>query len=241
MKTRILHTKVWEDRYFYALEDKEKLAFLYLLTNDSINLSGTYELNDIKLVTWLRTTPEVVEQIKAKFQNDGRFAFYKGWVRVLNYDKYNNYSGNLNDKAKEREISLIPQEITEFFNTLSIPYTYPIDTAINHKSEIINHKSEIINKKEDPKITEILSHFNQTFEKEFRTTASWEDNALFWLETYSLEEIKKAITNWKDNGWFIKKGDENPTVLFRTRNKEGKCDYIGDLLNSKKRSMVINA
>jgi hypothetical protein len=28
-------------------------------------------------------------------------------------------------------------------------------------------------------------------------------------------------------------------ILFKQTNKQGKCDYIGQLLNSKKRSLVV--
>ena len=58
-----------------------------------------------------------------------------------------------NEKAYDNEYLLIPQQIKEKVNTLlkeidsvSIVYPYPMDTTINHKSEIINHKSEIINR-----------------------------------------------------------------------------------------------
>jgi len=59
------------------------------------------------------------------------------------------YTGPKNITASLKEYELLPQYVIDTFkiDTVSIPYTYPIDTPINHKSKIINHKSEIINQK----------------------------------------------------------------------------------------------
>lgn len=78
---------------------------------------------------------------------DRKFSFYEGWIKVLNHDKYNNYSGPKNEVAIEREFSLISQGIIENLDRVSIGYLSVADTLNNHKSEIINQKSEIINQK----------------------------------------------------------------------------------------------
>jgi len=237
MKTRIIYTKIWEDEYFYSLDDKEQLAFLYLLTNSRINLSGIYELNDANLILWLRSTNEKIQQIKTKFQNDNKFIFYQGWVKVVNYDKYNSYSGNLNEVAKIKEINLIPQHILKELDTLSIPYQYPIDTSSNKKSEIRNKKSE--------EAIEILEHYNATFSKTYKTSKVWFNNFATWREIYSVQEIKDAITTAKSKGWLWKNSDgtlitPTPELIFRTKNRNGVCDYIGQLLQRKSANSSLN-
>lgn len=76
-----------------------------------------------------------------------------------------------------------------------------------------------------------LEAFNKLRGTNFRTTLSWSDNFAFWLKSYSLEEIIRAVKLARFDPWM----DEviTPELLFRTRNKNGSCDYIGKLLNIK--------
>lgn len=235
MKTRILHTKVWKDEYFYNLDDKEKLAFLYLMTNENVNMIGIYELNDMEFQLWLKTTSDKINLIKEKFHNDRKFLFKDGWVCVINHNKYNSYGNGKQEKAYERELSLVPQHIMQFFNT---SMDTSIDTSIytNPKSEIINHKSEIRNKKE-PKNNDvykkIILHFNKIHGKNTKSFSSWRNNCDFWLETYAVADILEAISNWKYASGWLKSVEPDLTFLFRTRNKAGDVDYIDQLLNVK--------
>ena len=143
MKTRILHTKVWKDSYFYNLDDKEKLTFLYLMANENVNMVGVYEINDVELQTWLKVTPEKLKLIKDKFTKDKKYIFKGDWVCVVNHNKYNNYGKGMQEKALQREKSLIP---IIFKSILDTSINTSIDTR--HNTEIRNKKEEIRNKKE---------------------------------------------------------------------------------------------
>jgi hypothetical protein len=75
---------------------------------------------------------------------DGKFAFIDGWVKIMNFDNYNSFSGELNDKAKEKELAIIPQEILDFIypiDRVSNGYRKSIDSLIN-----INHNKYINNR-----------------------------------------------------------------------------------------------
>jgi len=91
MKTRIIHTRFWQDSYVVELSHKEKLVFLYLLTNDRVSLTGMYELPDRYIQADLDLTSEELVIIKDKLQKDGKIFFFKGWVKLLNHDKYNSF------------------------------------------------------------------------------------------------------------------------------------------------------
>lgn len=143
MKTRIVFTKIWKDSYFLKLSQQEQLVFLFLITNDSVGLTGIYELDDSVILSALKISQTQLNKIKQKFIADRKFSFYEGWIKILNHDKYNNYSGPKNEIAIEREISLISQGIIENLDRVSIGYLSVEDTLNNHKSEIINQKSKI--------------------------------------------------------------------------------------------------
>lgn len=140
MKTRIIHTKFWKDNYISTLNHKEKLLFIYLITNDQVSICGIYELPDKYIRADLNLTKKELTDIKAKLQKDGKIAFWNGWVRVRNVDKYNRYSGEKNDIARDRELSLAPDKLVNFGWGIDTSINTSMDTLRNQKSEIRNQK-----------------------------------------------------------------------------------------------------
>lgn len=142
MKTRIIHTKIYfEDDWFYELTVENKFLFIYLITNSHIGLTGLYELAERVILSETKLKPEDLADAKKVFEQSGKIFFYKDWIYLVNSKKYAQYIGDRNKVASNRELSLIPQDVLRYFtNTVSIPYTYPIDTPINNKPKIINQK-----------------------------------------------------------------------------------------------------
>lgn len=153
MKTRIVHTKIWEDEFFSELTSKQKLLFIYYITNDNIGLTGIYEVTNKQTAFDTGITVNEIEACKIIFSGAEKILFYKNWVKVINAQKLNGYTGEKLNTAIDKELASIPDEIKEKLDTLSIPHDTPSigyeevsttgDTPINHKEEIINHKSEI--------------------------------------------------------------------------------------------------
>jgi len=155
MKTRIIHTKLWDDDFFINLTIQQKIIFIYLMTNSLIGLTGMYEISDRRIRFDLGIDQDEIDKAKKIFENAGKIAFKDGWVYVTNAQKYGGYISPKLTEPIKNEISLIPSKILEFFkeyafnHSVSIVYPYSIDTPINHKSEIINNKLKIINNKEE--------------------------------------------------------------------------------------------
>jgi hypothetical protein len=150
MKTRILHTKIYSDSFFIELTPIEKLLFIYLITNESVNIIHLYECPDRKIMFDTGLTKDQLIKAKDKFQDAGKIYFFKGYVFLKNSSKYETYAGGLNDKAKENAIAVLDQEIVSWYEAILANKNTPIDRGIdtplkgtiNHKSEIIIHKSE---------------------------------------------------------------------------------------------------
>lgn len=236
MKTRIIHTQFWDDSYILKLSPKEKLLFVFYFTNSKCGQTPYYEISSevTKLVTGLSL--KEINDYKTRFQADRKYIFVDDWVYIVNAEKYQNYKGEKNEKAYDNEYLLIPQQIKEKVNTLlkeidsvSIVYPYPMDTTINHKSEIINHKSEIKNTELAEKV---LKWFNKAMDTNFKSYYGFKDNLDFWSKVYSEEDIKKALLVLRSGAWWAK--DPTPTLLFRRKSPKGEpVDYIGELLNLK--------
>lgn len=150
MKTRIIHTKIWQDDWFYNLSSGAQRLFLYCITNEHIGLSGAYESSERVICFDLKLTAEEFNTLKAEIAS--KVIFTNGWVVIPTAYKYNPYSGAKNFVAYTKEFEQLPVEIKELLTGLS-----PADTLSstkntlseiknstsnhNHKSVIINHKS----------------------------------------------------------------------------------------------------
>ena len=113
MKTRIIYTKFWHDNYISELNIKEKLVFIYLVTNEKVNICGIYELPDKYIKFDLGLKQSELDRIKQKFQKDGKFTFIYGWIKITNFEIYNKFDGEKNKIAKQKEMALIPKKIIE--------------------------------------------------------------------------------------------------------------------------------
>lgn len=238
MKTRILYPKnIWFSKKFKELKtDNARLLALYLVSNDNIGLTRIYLQQEMEVCFILSLSERELSEAKAKLEEVGLFFFKEDWVYINNDFSYVDYEGRdrVND-AKEREINKIPDDVKAYFEQVIKGLITGYKPPINHKSKIINHKSETINHKSEGVYKSVIEHFNQTFQRKVSSFVSWRDNCDFWLKTYSLEQINKAITEWKRGGWIWKPKDGKEFVpeldlLFRTQNSQGKCDYIGKLL-----------
>ncbi|MEB3150035.1 MAG: replisome organizer [Sphaerospermopsis sp.] len=127
------------------------------------------------------------------------------------------------------------------FNRLSIDNnSYLLDTSVLHtigsqnviptvatgKDRLGKDSKEIYKEK----LSLFVEHFNSMFSPK-RNFKPEPIEKLFkhWIGIYSLDEIKMASVLAKQDPWF--KDKLTPTLMLRTKNSNGDCDYIGDLLN----------
>lgn len=131
MKIRQLATSVWDDGYFMSLNDKERLAFFLLIHNQQLTMTGIYEL-PIELMTFrLRATDIEVNQIRDKFEKDGKFYFYGSWVYVANWARHNTFS-SLETVIKRfaADFNKIPAAVRKYFiEVKGLKYDLPFSSV----------------------------------------------------------------------------------------------------------------
>lgn len=150
MKTRILHTKIWEDSYFSELSIMEKLLFLYYLTNKNINLVGIYEITDKKVLFETGVTLDDLRIFQNKVSESQKIFFYKDCVFIVNHNKYQKYDGEKLEVAKNKEIDVLNSDIKDKFNEMSSNklsklYGYRIDNSENIKTKLNKTNNKKIN------------------------------------------------------------------------------------------------
>lgn len=207
MKARVIHTRIWSDSWFVGLSRASKIVFLYLISNESIGLTGIYECPDFKISSHTGVNTSELEECKKELQ--GKISFYKGWVKIVNTDKYQTFKGLKNEVAKEKELNLIPPDVRD---TLSIPYRYPIDSLSNQYS-VINNKYLV---KEEAK------------EKQSKSSS------INYLEDIPREDMSEFLSRFAVTEQEIKSKAEDLVNYCKSKGKSYK-DYKAFLLNALKR------
>lgn len=206
MKTRIIQTKFWADDYVSSLPTEGKLLFLYYLTNDKVNIIHCYECSDKYVIADTGINQKDLSLYKGKFQKDHKILFYKGYVKLLNANKYETYTGK-NDFAKARLLTEMAADVLDWYNNIFDTPLYggmdgPSKGPINHKSETINHKSETTGVVKGPKKEKLENEDFQQIADDYHVPLSfvlskWED-----LENWckakgkTYKDYKAALRNW---------------------------------------------
>jgi len=234
-----LHRRI-KDWGWYT-DDDVKSVFLHLLLSAShcdTNWQGV-ELKAGQLVTGRKSLSILLRKSERRIRTALTKLKTTNEVTIRSTNKYsvvtiNNWKGyqSVDQQTVQRATNKRPTRDQQ-------------ETTIN-KIDNINKKDkgdrkEIV--KESPELIEIRHHYESTFKRKSRSSVAWADNAAYWLTIYTLDEVKQAITIWANYGWVWKGRDgEEPTmsleILFRTRNKAGKCNYIEALLERGKETVL---
>lgn len=225
MKTRIIQTRFWDDEFVFNASKDAKLLYIFILTSQYINISGIFQLDERKIAFETGLTPKEFDKAKEEIVSANKVFFYKGWVKVFNAEKNNGYKNSpSNITAYERELSLIPQCVLDYFN--STPDT-TVDSTVysNHKSEIRNNKYKIINKtikKEfstfeelTPRVCqEIADHYNCTLQEVLDTKMDME----VWMGKSiknKYQDYKLALMTW------VRKNNQKSTTTQSNNFRRG--------------------
>jgi hypothetical protein len=200
MKTRIIQTRFWDDEFVFNASKDAKLLYIYLLTSQYINISGIFQLDERKIAFETGLTPKEFEKAKQEIETAKKVFFYKGWVKVINAEKNNGYKNSpLNEVAYQRELSLIPQGVLDYFNS-SIDTSIDSSMHTNHKSEIRNNKSKIINNKniiEFSKFEDLTDEVCQQVADQYQRTIQEVLDVKMDMEVWIGKSSKNKYSNYK--------------------------------------------
>ncbi len=139
---RNINTSFWTDtKVADDFTPEDKYFMLYCLTNNYTNLCGCYEISIKQMSKDLGYEVETVEKLLKRFDEIHNIISYNKEnkeILIKNWHKYNwTKSGKL-DKPLLNEIEKIKtldfkRFLADLYNkrdTVSIPYTYPMDTTV---------------------------------------------------------------------------------------------------------------
>lgn len=148
MKTRTFHTKFWSDEFVVGLDRTTRYIFNFLITNEKVSISGIYEMSDRDIKHFAQVDQGELDKAKDILQKSNKVIFYNNWIRLVNADKYNSYNGEKLEKAKEKELSLVPKELIEYQYHTDTSIHTSIDTSNKHINININKEKKRVEREE---------------------------------------------------------------------------------------------
>ena len=121
---RKIHVSFWSDSFVSELNDKSKLFYLYLITNERTTQLGVYEITKKQMAYDLGYSIETISKLISELQSANRIK-YNDKTCELALRNWNRYNYNPSIKVK----SLVDKEITRIKDKSLIQYTYSIDTV----------------------------------------------------------------------------------------------------------------
>lgn len=128
MVSRNLYTEIWTDSFFNSLIVSEKLLFIYLLTNDQVNIIHLYKCPDHRIRSDTGIDTPIIEKSKIKFEQAQKMYFKEEYVFLRNAEKFEKYTGLKNEISKEKLLGRLSKGILDWYSDIN---NTPIDTPIN--------------------------------------------------------------------------------------------------------------
>ena len=173
-KQRYIQDSFWTDPYVESLKTKEKLLFLYYLTNPLCNIAGIYEIRNSRVAYETQIIEEDIKIIKNKFVKDGKILIDNDWIIFINFAKHQSLNPNVKE-GMQRIIKALPNRIKALkgferlshFTLLNLTYTEQSSgTPLKDKKMDIDYETgEQINEKPKSNKRDDVIKLAQLFDK----------------------------------------------------------------------------
>ncbi len=138
---RKVHTKIWEDDWFYSLPLDGKILFLYIITNRFASIAGIYKLPMRYITMETGISSDRVSELLTEFRKAGKAEYEDGIIWVKNMRRYQSSDSPKVQIAIDNDIYSIPncplkkRYLEYHMDTVSIEYPYSNDTVSPTETE----------------------------------------------------------------------------------------------------------
>jgi len=147
MKQLSIKTNMWADPWVLSLNKEEKLLWVYLMTNPSINIAGIMREGVPILAMYCSLTNDEVTSAMERFVADKKVLYQDNFIFVINWIGHHCYNPSVMVGAKAC-IADVPEwfrseiEVTlGGVYTISTPSPGGVDTHVNSNSNNINNNT----------------------------------------------------------------------------------------------------
>ena len=244
---RSVNTKFWSDSFVEDMEPKEKLLFLYLLTNEKTNMLGVYEISVKRISYETGLTPDEIIKAFEGFERVRKGYYFANIVFLPNWIKNQAMNTNMMKSARTEYNDLSNDlknrlKLYGFEGFESLSKGYPILPKKEEEKEDENEKENEIEKEREfpnPSIQNFLKleKIENTECLEFLNSEMWLNSKAMQLacETEMLSDsAKEFLIDLRDRdliegktlidlrshfvSWFKRKRD--------TRNSSAKNNFL---------------
>lgn len=155
---RSINTAIWDDPYVRDLSIKQKLIWMYLLSNRLTTMAGIYEITIDKIVFDLKITIDIVTSTFIKFEKDDKIYYYENYLIMRNHLKNHHMNTNM-QKGAMKIIDTLPEDVTIFLfkDIRKVPKTFDkLKRFMLNMSMKIDHKLETPPEKKPESKTEYI-------------------------------------------------------------------------------------
>ena len=205
-KQRSICTSIWSDVFFEELTAKEKLLFIYLLTNEKTNMLGAYEISIKKICYDTDLEKSDVKKSLTKFQEHNKIKYEENYIIISNFLKHQKFNDNMKKSAidaynelpnelKINGIDISKKTLDQGFETLCNGFCNPLPRVRKYEYEYEKEK-EIETEDEKEKKRE---------KKEKKSPPppflEFENYALEKMPNVDTEKLKLKYEAWSVNSW----------------------------------------
>lgn len=146
---RSIDTAFWDDTFIMDLPMAGKMLFMYLITNESTNMLGCYEIHMKKIALHTDLSLDEIKEYFSLLSQKGKASYIDGYVIMHNWSKHQKYNDNMRTSAindfkslpkflQENEIvrGLLKEVDAEYYD--SLPKIYTISTLGKDQASEIN-------------------------------------------------------------------------------------------------------
>ncbi len=214
---RQIYTTFWTDpKVADEFTPEDKYFYLYLLTNNHTNLCGCYEISKKQISVDTGYNVDTVERLINRLQKIHGVIAYNGETKELflvNWHKYNwsksekllkgvaNEYDNIKSTGFQMRICELLEEYGYDVDTLSIRYTYPMDTSVTVTDTVTDIVTDPVNS-----AIKLLNAF-ETFWNEYPKKVGKKDAKRAFdkaLKSVKAETMIRAVIAQKKSGQWLR-------------------------------------
>lgn len=212
-KKRFIKDNFWEDEELLDADKNTKYLLLYLITNPSVNLSGIYKISERKMEFHTSMTLEEVRESLKRLEELKKVFYFDGWIFIKKFIHHNNLKNQNIVEGIKNALGEIPQEILaktmklgldeslKLINHTLLDSVGTVSDTVGTPPNIVPPPPKYSNSNSNSKeiYTDILNFWNSkkiAIHKTISDKTKRTINTL--LKEFSLEEIKKGISNYAE-------------------------------------------
>lgn len=238
-KNRIVNTKFWSDSYIQTLTDRQKLLFLYLITNELTNIAGIYEIT-LKRMSFDTTIEESeIKEILTKFAADQKIFFIKDHIILINAIKHQKKNPSIL-KGIHQILTELPAEVQQFLKSLQDNDLKQTAHRLSQTDDSLHTKSDIFN------IIQLNSNSNliqSNVQKHTQSKINLDDVLSFAKESQIDEKIAADFFHfYESQDWHTSSANPVPITNWKSKLKQWHLNHDKRQINDadKKKPSHVN-